>query len=855
MRRLRSGWVSFWRIHLTALIADWRRTLLTVFGVALGVTLVLGTWLFNSELTRPFDSFGPSLTHSADFEVLEVTPRIDGRLPIETVDRLRTEVSDVEAVIPIVAALTPVNVADDTHGFFLLGGSCQIELLVGSFNCEQRSREEAPAAGPGVPLQIPAAIAQRYGLQLGDELRIPGLPPGSAHLGWTFLEFDRVEGINDGHVLIAPSADTAAMMLSTPGYATAAFVLFEPGADTARVTNDVDDVVDGIATVGPPRPHLPAVLDNAESSSDTNVLTGLLIGLLIAANAILLAVEDRRAVLGTIGAIGAKPLGLFCGMLGEGAVVGVLGGLLAVPSGFLLGAYLVNSFGQSILAGSGASIAAHFTPTLIVIGAGTGIVCGILAMLGPAIRLVREGPLVSMATVGGVQRARGVPLWTLLVGAAILVGAAAATKMFERGSLPFGIGIYGMSAALFGVALVTMWIAPRAARPLITGLTAARPAIGRLVKADNRRYALLFALSAAVLSSGTSVAISSMSMQSLGPAQVAAQKPDHLPDALLISAQSVLDQRSSHLADPTFELVSTTAGGLHVSSRWRSTISSGATSRLVIGITPNDWYSQALYQPVGASDTFWKGLRRGEIGLSEIAASRLGIGAGETVELPSVDGVQRYQVAGVFRPQIINDTTVGDMVLVSDDLARTDWAAVRDQIAVRYSSSASATAHRDEFLDLGAELTVYDNELWRSDAAAGFTRFLEPFTIGGYVVMTVACLSLLNVFVLGLVQRTRERAALRAVGVVPRQEQAVVLAQAALLCVVVAVLGCIGGLGHLYLWSLGSPVYYGVTIDWGLLAQPLGTGVAAVTVFIFAAAVYPVIHSRRLEAAEILRSS
>ena len=155
-------------------------------------------------------AFGPSLTHAADIGVVEVTPNVSGRLPIETVDRLHAEVAGAEAVIPIVAALTPVDVAGGSHGFFLLGGSCQIELLVGSFNCEQRARDVKPADGPGVPLQMPTAIAERHGLQLGDELRIPGLPPGSAHLGWTFPEFDRVEGINDGYVLLAPSADIAA---------------------------------------------------------------------------------------------------------------------------------------------------------------------------------------------------------------------------------------------------------------------------------------------------------------------------------------------------------------------------------------------------------------------------------------------------------------------------------------------------------------------------------------------------------------------------------------------------------------------------------------------------------------------
>ena len=183
MSWLRGGWMSFRRIHLAALIADWRRTLLSAIGVALGVTVVLGTLILKAELVRPFDSFGPSLTHAADMGVVEVTPNVSGRLPIETVNRLHAGVTGAEAVIPIVAALTPVDVpGGGTHGFFLHGGSCQIELLVGSFNCEQRARDVKPADGPGVPLQMPTAIAQRHGLQLGEELRIPGLDRKSTRL-------------------------------------------------------------------------------------------------------------------------------------------------------------------------------------------------------------------------------------------------------------------------------------------------------------------------------------------------------------------------------------------------------------------------------------------------------------------------------------------------------------------------------------------------------------------------------------------------------------------------------------------------------------------------------------------------
>ena len=127
-------------------------------------------------------------------------------------------------------------------------------------------------------------------------------------------------------------------------------------------------------------------------------------------------------------------------------------------------------------------------------------------------------------------------------------------------------------------------------------------------------------------------------------------------------------------------------------------------SRLVFGVTPGDWYSQALYEPTGARDGFWQGLQSGEVGLSEIAANRLRVAAGGTVELPTVAGPKHYRVAGIFRPRMVNDAAVGDIVVVSERLARSDWAAVRDQVAVAYPSAADATAHRKNFLDLGAGL-------------------------------------------------------------------------------------------------------------------------------------------------------
>ena len=82
-----------------------------------------------------------------------------------------------------------------------------------------------------------------------------------------------------------------------------------------------------------------------------------------------------------------------------------------------------------------------------------------------------------------------------------------------------------------------------------------------------------------------------------------------------------------------------------------------------------------------------------------------------------------------------------------------------------------------------------------------------------------------------------------------------IIANAALLGVLVAGLAALGGVGLTYIWSLGSPVYYGIKIEWGVLQLPLQTGVAGVIGLLLIAAVYPVVHSRRLETVEVLRST
>ncbi|MFG1793124.1 FtsX-like permease family protein [Nocardia sp. NPDC049149] len=847
----RASITRFHRIHLKALVFDWRRTVSSIVGVMIGVTLVLAMLQLRQELTRPFDSFGPALTTSAGDRVLEVTPDVSGRLPNSIVDRLRAELPDAEAVVPFVAGLAPVQIGGERHGFFVMGAPCSIELLVGSFNCEERARTEQPAAGPGTPFEVPAVIAERLGLRLGAEVSIPGQLPGSTHLGWTFPEFDRVAGINNGQLLFAPTPDDAAALFGAPGFVTAAFVVPKPGAD---LTAAVQRIVGDVGSIGPPRPQIPVIYATGQQTLNLTALSGIIVGILIVINTVLLGIEDRRRVMGAIGAIGATPRTLLFGFLGEGAVLGAIGGLLAVPTGFLLGSLLIDRFGRSMLDGSGAVIAADWHPALIAYGVGAGVLSGMLAIAGPAWRLIREGPLASMASFGVVRRTRSVSIWSLVLGAGMLVGAVLLMREFNQGKVSLDTGSTALFLGLAGAAAVTVWATPPVAVRLVRLLARRSAGVGRLAYADLRRYAVLFATTVAVLTVGASLAIGSASVQALAAQQVAGQKPDRLPDTVVIAPQSILDQRQGQLSASTYERIERAAAGREIASRRQAFLPSATEPRMVLGVAPGGWYATAIADPTGDASTMWRGLAAGDVALSEVAAGRLHAGAGDTVELPTPQGRKPYRVAGTFVPQVINDSTLGDIVLVSEDRAAQDWHAVRDQVVVRYTSAAEASAHRADYLAIGAGLSVYDDHEWASAADAAITRFFEPFTVTGFVVMITAGISVLNIFVLGLIQRRRERAVLRAIGVSIGTEQAAIAIQAALLAFLTAVAALLGGLGLIYLQALASPVFYGFQLRWSVLPQPLLISLGGIVALVAAAAAYPLWHASRLEAVDVLRA-
>ena len=141
-----------------------------------------------------------------------------------------------------------------------------------------------------------------------------------------------------------------------------------------------------------------------------------------------------------------------------------IGGLLGVPSGFLLGQYLVDSFGRSMLAGLRWQ---HRSALHARLDRGR-------SSRGDRLRSPRDvracrqvDPRRAVGFDGEHRRSSArqddphvaAGRW----GQVLLAAAVVLLKIFERGSLPLSMGINGLTVALCGVVLVTVWIAPRAA--------------------------------------------------------------------------------------------------------------------------------------------------------------------------------------------------------------------------------------------------------------------------------------------------------------------------------------------------------------------------------------------------------
>lgn len=680
---------------------------------------------------------------------------------------------------------------------------------------------------------IPATLAEHIGAVIGD----------TVHSSRYTADGAGAQQVDD--LLVTGLLDTPSAFLSTGGTAvlaahqgdqwlaadaggpaswSEAMVALAPGADTDSTITAVQKVVGADAAVLTHDQR--AAQQVAKQTGSTAVLVGivlafaavsLLVASLVIANTFQVLVAQRTRMLALLRCVGADRRQLRRSVLFEATVLG----LAASATGVLLGIALVQAALVVLGRTTDVPVPATVTVTLgsVLIPLAVGLAVTLLASLAPARAATRVSPLAALRpevasdTVrSGRARAWFSALFVLGGGGALALGVTVASQR----SMPLGlaVGMLGGAVSFLGVLLgAVFWVPGLLGR---SGRFLGRGIAGRLAAANSVRNPRRVATTSGALFIGVTL----VAMMATGAASATQGFAAGLAKSFPIDV-AVAQARQGRtkvplpagLADAVaavkgISTVTTLTGPAEV------TIASNGTmlSADVLGVDP-----QAARTVVLDPDQL-AGLTDRSILVPTSTATGSGLTDGSVVKFTGPGGTAELTVVV---------TTLADTLVTTTTLHELDPSAGSAQIWARVTDaglSGSVVADVQTLTDgSGQALQVVGAAIER----AFFQRVIDTLlaiVVGLLgVAVVIAVVGVANTLSLSVIERRRESATLRAIGLTRSQLRATLAIEGLLVAGVGALVGTV--LGVAYGWAGAhillsgvSPV--GLTVPW----RDLGLG-------------------------------
>ncbi|WP_242511627.1 ABC transporter permease [Pengzhenrongella frigida] len=843
-----------------------RRSLgrLTAAGLAIviGTAFVAATLIAGGVITRTsYDAVSASYADAdlvatseggltaADLATLRDTPGVealDGRRS------LRVElVSGPQRAVPEVAA-----VASDPR----LEAQ---ELVSGAF----------PTAVGEVA--VPGPMAERLGVGVGDPLTASrqvwtpdaaqdpatGTDPEEPAGTWTNVpeELTVVGLLSDpagafaesgGAVLVvADDADrwaaqdaTGSVVGSSGDVATATFtravIALTDGADVGQVTAALEATAPEGTTIRTKDDEAAAKVSELTNGSDilTTIVLGfaaiaLLVAALVISNTFQVLIAQRTRALALLRCVGADKRQLRRSVLQEAGLLGLASSALGLALGVGLAQVTLSVLGRM---NSGVPLppTVSITSAVVLAPLVVGTLVTVMAALAPARAATKVAPLAALrpADAPTLAHRRSLPRLVLavlltVVGAALL-GLAVVVGQSSDAFLALGIGVLGGILSFVGVLVGAVFWVPRvvgaAGRLLATRSMAAKLAAANTVR-NPRRTA---ATSAALLIGVTLVAMMSTGAASTRTTLDGALD-DQFPVDVAISRDAPAVAADGTTSDPvTPALVATVADVPGV-------IETVALRDLFVQLEfggATEWTDAFAIDPAAAgavlrAPSMMAGLDDSTAVLSSGIAERLGISAGDRVtltpELVGPDGVTAATGEPVELTAVLTDLP-GGVAFTPGALARTGADLPTNQVWARLADSNDASTVVPAIEDALSETAV--QIAGAAVERAMFQRIIDTLlaVVVGLlgVAVVIALIGVANTLSLSVLERRRESATLRAIGLSRRQLRAMLAIEGMLIAGVGAVIGAV--LGTLYGWAgvatlVGSMGEVRLDVPWGQL--------------------------------------
>jgi putative ABC transport system permease protein len=825
---------------LAGLRAHLVRLVLTALAITLGVGFVSGTFVLTDTMKSGFDQ---QFTASADKVSVAVLRKghDEQMIPASLLARIRALPSIQDAQGQVRGDAPLIGRDGKVYGDIPTLG---LSIPTGPLQRYQLKAGRLPTASGTVVLDT--QTARRNGVKVGDTVKV--LDRASSPQAFT------VSGLMDfgvdgeigyrGAVGFAPA--TATTMTGERGF-TEIDLKAAPGTGDDRLRAAVAAAAGGSYDVVTSAQLAKRLSASSGVSPDqigifflAFAIVALFVSALVIYNTFNILIAQRTREMALLRCIGATKGQVFRSILTESVVVGFVASALGVVAGVGLGAGGAAIFATADNASAG-PLTVSATP--VIVGMVAGMLVTLVAALLPARAATRVPPIAALnrQLEGPVKGRAG--LVRIIIGLlAALLGLAlmGLALVSPPGQEAFMLVMGGAMAIFFGVValspLIVRWLGA------LVGWLPARlmGAPGRLARENAGRNPKRAAITTIALTVGVTL----MTMFSVALASTQATADAKLTEQFPVDYQLTTQLGSDRLIPRQVAADLRTKPQLADVIEQREATGRLSGHKLDIGAISDRALGRSIKPKVVAGSIV--DLAPGTVALEESEAKSLGVGVGRELSLTTGAGTLPLKVAGIFS----GNSPAPSVTITETDFDRAFGAKDDKAIAVMVRKGASADASR-QVIDQVTKAYPMVKVASLTDLKDQYTKALNQlFVLVGALLGLAIIISLIgiaNTLTLSVVERTRESALLRALGLTKRGLRWMLSLEAVIMAVIGALLGVALGTG--FGWAALS-----ANTDGAVLSFPVLRVLAFILLAGMAGLLAAVVPSRRAARASIVES-
>lgn len=805
---------------------------LAVIGMAIGVAVIIAVDIANESAKQSFDRSITAITGEATHQIIGGPTGLDEQIYIDL------RLSGVRDIAPVVEGAVRLN----GETFQILG----IDIFAeSSFRDYQSSDSEGGGGTGGVALlteqggvMMNARTAKKLSLKVGDAFTV-NLPRGE-QAGTIIALIGNEEGGQElERVLIADIA-TAQEWLGLIGKLSRIDVRLGNALDRS----DVEDRLPADARLMNTERRNNSVLEMSigfNTSLTAMSLFALLVGVFLIYNCMSFMVLQRRPIIGVLRALGVTRKELVSALLIEGVMVAVVGVLLGLVAGTFLGEQLVSLVSRSV--NDHYYAAREVQTSLSVFSMIKGIVAGVLATLiavaVPALEAVSYPPRLTLVRSVVEESVRNLTTWLALAAAALIVVAGAVLTFSDVSLIAgfFALFLVIVSAALLAPLMVKI------ATPILTSIMgriaglAGRIAVRGILKSLSRTGVAIAALTIAVAEIvGMGVMIGSF-RENVEDWLVSSLHSD-----IYVSVAGRNTGISMNGIEPELiEALTNVPGVSHYSAARNVWIEreSGRTRLQAVELAEEGFAGFDFL--AGNENNIWPAFIAGEgVIVSDPYAYRHDLMVGDNVILPTENGDQSFSLLAIYR-----DYNSGEGVITINRQAYIHhWQDdVISSLGIYLNEGVKGDVIVERLNDVAAPyqaLLIGSNERIKEISLAIFDRTFVITNVLYWLAMIVAFVGVLAAALALSLERGKELAILRSLGMTTRQIIKLIVIQCGSMGLLAGLIALpVGVISGWLLIDVINRRAFGWHIDMILPIDTLATALAIAVLTALFASIYP----------------